>query len=136
MQMNQAKAGLLLISSGVGLQFFGLCWASQIHSAPFQRLALTAHSNALSNGTPLALIYLPSDIIPGVMILGTGLLFRQTDIIQLSSLQSAIVVAGLSTAWLSVISGCANSYWYVLLRDYPILPFPPPSPPTHAEVRH
>jgi hypothetical protein len=49
------------------------------------------------------------------MVLGTGLLFRQTDIIQLSPLQSAIVVAGLSTAWLSVISECANSYWYVAI---------------------
>jgi hypothetical protein len=76
---------------------------------------LTAHSNALSNGTSLTPIHLPSDIILGVMILGTGLLLRQTDIIQLSPLQSTIVVAGLSTAWLSVLSECANSYWYVLL---------------------
>jgi hypothetical protein len=47
------------------------------------------------------------------MILITGLLVKQRDILELSSLQQSIVVWGMNAAWVSILPEVVNSYWQV-----------------------
>ncbi|KIV83488.1 hypothetical protein PV11_05509 [Exophiala sideris] len=94
--MTQHRAGLQIIASGAGLLFMGLLWGLNVPNTPFPRLALTAHIGAMTEGS---------------MILATGLLVKQTDILELSSLQQTVVVWGINAAWVSILSEVINSYW-------------------------
>lgn len=45
------------------------------------------------------------------MIVITGLLVKQTDILELSPLQQTAVVWGMNAAWFSILPEVFNSYW-------------------------
>ncbi|KIM20395.1 hypothetical protein M408DRAFT_332907 [Serendipita vermifera MAFF 305830] len=74
----------------------GLLWGTHVVSTPFPRLALTAHIQAMGNGT---------------MLTALGLVLRQTDLLSLNPIQSAIVYYGLNATWAPTISEALNSYW-------------------------
>ncbi|KAK9235623.1 hypothetical protein V1525DRAFT_409464 [Lipomyces kononenkoae] len=92
----QAVTALSLLRSGVSLQLFGLIWGYTVALTPFPKLALTAHIQSMTQGS---------------MILGVGLLLRQSNLLKLSPLELTITWWGFALAWPAVIVQCFNAFW-------------------------
>ncbi|KAH8807852.1 hypothetical protein F5884DRAFT_900176 [Xylogone sp. PMI_703] len=83
-----------LFRLGSSLYLFGCGWGCFIESAPYRRLALTAHIQAAATGTMA--------IVAGTLV---------ESMKDIGPLKSSVVYWGIWVVWPMVLSECAAAYW-------------------------
>ncbi len=91
----QLHTSSLLIKSSLLLQLTGLIWGLFVGSAPYPRLALVAHIEAMSNSA---------------MFMGTGLLLR-SNYLSLGTKQLKAVLWGELLFYVPIAIEAINGWW-------------------------